>query len=168
MIDYTKGKIYRIVCNITGKCYYGSTCLSITQRLANHNYAYNQFLRGTKKTNYSVFEILRQNDYDIVLVEECSYENRSQLLRRERFYIDNNDCVNKNKPIALHENDKKEYLKQYYIDNYEKMNSQAKDYNKKNYDRIQQKKKQEKQELIYLREENRRLKELLEKHLLDY
>ena len=33
-------------------------------------------------------------DYNIHLVEECPCDNKKDLLIRERFYIDNNPCVN--------------------------------------------------------------------------
>ena len=37
MIDYSKGKIYKIVCNNTGLIYIGSTCEpTLARRLAKH------------------------------------------------------------------------------------------------------------------------------------
>ena len=58
MLDYQKAKIYRIVCNITGLNYYGSTCKpTLARRLAGHVGNYKTYLNG--KTNYiTSFKVL--------------------------------------------------------------------------------------------------------------
>ena len=44
-IDYSKGKVYKIVCNITGKIYVGSTTKEyLSQRLTLHRANYQLFL----------------------------------------------------------------------------------------------------------------------------
>lgn len=35
---YCEGKIYAIICNKTGKVYYGSTIEELTERLSKHEY----------------------------------------------------------------------------------------------------------------------------------
>ena len=35
-MDYKNGKIYRIVCEETGRQYIGSTCSTLVKRLSNH------------------------------------------------------------------------------------------------------------------------------------
>jgi hypothetical protein len=40
-------------------------------------------------------KILENNDYSIVLLEDYPCETKDQLLARERYYIENNICVNK-------------------------------------------------------------------------
>ncbi len=53
-----------------------------------------------EKNNYlTSVEILKNGDYDIVLIEECKCDNKMQLNARERHYIDQLNCVNKNKPL---------------------------------------------------------------------
>jgi hypothetical protein len=57
-IDYSKGKIYKIVCNITGLIYIGSTSQSLIQRLQDHKSGYKTYLN--RKTHYvSSFKIIK-------------------------------------------------------------------------------------------------------------
>ena len=54
MPDYKKGQIYRIVCNITGKIYVGSTTQSLSCRLAAHIRNNTEFKEG-KRNNMTSF-----------------------------------------------------------------------------------------------------------------
>ena len=45
---YQKGKIYQVVCNVTGKCYIGSTRQTLSARLSGHRDNYNKYLKGGK------------------------------------------------------------------------------------------------------------------------
>ena len=94
MRDYSKGKIYHIVCNITGDTYYGSTVQKISQRMNCHR---NKVSKCLSKP------IIERGDYHYGLVEDYKCDNLEQLLMRERYYIDNNNCVNKNSPIRTKE-----------------------------------------------------------------
>ncbi len=106
------GYIYKIVCNKTKKEYYGSTKNSIHQRLQEHESHYRRFLTG--KTYYlSSIDILKNNDYKISLVENCENNN---LKIRERYYIDNFNCVNIKTPTKTQKEwreDNKEKIKKY-------------------------------------------------------
>jgi hypothetical protein len=69
MPDCSKSKIYKIVCNITGLIYIGSTSQTLNQRLQDHRRSYNRYLN--KKTTFiSSFKIIENNNYDIILVED--------------------------------------------------------------------------------------------------
>ena len=47
MPDYNLAKIYKIVCNITGQQYIGSTCEpALARRLAGHVRSFKQFKNG--------------------------------------------------------------------------------------------------------------------------
>lgn len=99
MPDYQNGKIYRIVCNVTGKQYIGSTTLSLSQRLAQHVQDYTKFCKNQSKYRYiTSIEVIKNQDYDIILLEECKCDNKEQLHKRERYYIESNICVNRNVP----------------------------------------------------------------------
>jgi len=101
MVNYGNGKIYKISDNTNGNVYYGSTTLSLSQRLADHNRDYN-YSQISKKYVTS-FEILKNGNYTITLVEDVPCERKEQLLIiRERFYIENNPCVNKIIPLRTH------------------------------------------------------------------
>jgi hypothetical protein len=92
--DYNYGKIYKIICNKTNLVYFGSTCQDLKQRLAGHESAYKRYNEKKIASLYiTSFEILKNNDYDVILVENCT--SKSELEKRESFFIKNNDCINK-------------------------------------------------------------------------
>ena len=94
MPDYKKGKIYKIVCNITGKVYIGSTTQSLASRIAGHRVSFKRFKKG-KTNNITSFQIIEQGDYDIVLIENIACESKDELHRRERHFIETLECTNK-------------------------------------------------------------------------
>jgi hypothetical protein len=136
---YKNGKIYRIVCNQTGLQYIGSTCKTLKQRLQQHKTSYKCYNGG--KGNYiTSFKIIEKNDYVIVLIEDFPCDRKEQLNARERFYVESMTCVNKNSPNKLIELGQVEYSKQYnkeyYNENKDKISEQQKDYYNENKDKI--------------------------------
>ena len=130
MPDYSNGKIYRIICNNTGNMYIGSTCCALSRRLAQHKSDYNK-----GKNEVASFDIIKEGNYQIVLIENVPCNNKEELERRERFYIENMNCVNKRVPLRTdkeyYEDNKKEILqqcKQYYEANKDKISEQCKQY----------------------------------------
>jgi hypothetical protein len=107
------GKIYKIVCNITGECYYGSTIQRLEHRLHVHEGIYRQYLKNNANY-YSVFEILERGNYDIHLVENYGCLCRKQLEAMEGLYIKHYPCINRN--VAGGDIDKK--LRKYNRDDY--------------------------------------------------
>lgn len=125
--DYSKGKIYMLVCNITGNVYYGSTTYKyLSQRLRPHKASYECWLNG-KGPYTTSFEILKNNDYDMILVELYPCSCIEELTSRERFYIKNNECVNKNLPIRTPE-DELEWHRNYRNQNKDHINTKAREY----------------------------------------
>jgi hypothetical protein len=122
-IDYSKGKIYKIVDYTNNNNYIGSTCEPIlARRLAGHVGSYKSYLNG--KTNYvSSFKVLENGNYNIILIEEYPCETKDQLLAREGHYIENMDCVNKYKAGAFNEVGRIEYDKQHHQKNIEKIHN---------------------------------------------
>ena len=86
MVNYSKGKIYKVCCDETNKTYYGSTTMSLSRRMTCH--------RSTK--GRVVFQEMISPK--IYLVEDFPCERKEQLLQRERHFIENNDCINRNVP----------------------------------------------------------------------
>ena len=79
--------VYKLVGN--GLIYYGSTG-DIKARLRGHKSSYNHYLKG--KTNYvSSFEIIK-GDYECVVLETGL--SKKEMKERERWYIENSECVN--------------------------------------------------------------------------
>ena len=94
MVNYQNGKIYKIVCNNTGKQYIGSTTNKyLSSRLSKHIYVYKN---GDKR--FSSKEVLEGGNYSIILVENCPCNSKDELLKRERHYIETLECVNKQIP----------------------------------------------------------------------
>ena len=88
MPDYKEGKIYKIKCNETGEQYFGSTTYSLQSRLNNHK------SKIKSKKQCMAKQIINRGNFQIELVENYSCETKQELHKRERFYIDNNECIN--------------------------------------------------------------------------
>ena len=142
MNKYNNSKIYKIVCNNTGLIYYGSTVQKLQQRLNEHKRCYK--LRN-ENSNQTSFKIIEGGNFEIILVEEVSCENRHQLESKERYYIENNECVNKNIPTLT----KKEYYnlhkevilkknKEYYESHKEEHKQKSNKYNEINKEKIKE------------------------------
>ena len=101
-----KGIIYRIYND--SKCYYGSTQQTLEQRLNHHQRDYYKWKNGIKRKNgnpasyMSSFEILddKTSRYEIELVEniETNENIKTELKKRESYYVLKFECVNKLNP----------------------------------------------------------------------
>ena len=115
------GFIYKIVCKKTEKVYFGSTKNSIKKRLQEHESHYRRYQKG-KIYYQSSIDILKEDDYEIYQLEVC---DDAKLKIRERYYIDNYDCVNIKTPGKT--------AKEWREDNKEKIKNY--DYGKKYYEK---------------------------------
>ena len=158
MRNYNQGKIYKIVCNITGLTYYGSTCEPIlSRRLAKHRSNYKDYLNGASHSHYTTsYKVLENGNCDIILMENYPCNSNDELTSRERYYIENNECVNKVIPSRSHkeykelnrewyQNYMKEYNKKYREENYDKLLKQKREHYYANKDIILQKQKEYKE-----------------------
>jgi hypothetical protein len=94
MPDYSKGKIYKIVCNETGFIYIGSTVQKLNIRISDHKKDYKAWLDG--KIHYiTSFDIIKNNNYYIELIEDYPCESKLELEMREGYWQKQMDCVNK-------------------------------------------------------------------------
>lgn len=131
MSKYSNGKIYKLVCEETQRIYIGSTIQLLSRRLHGHS---------KHKKN-----LCKSNDFinpKIYLIEDYPCERKEQLLSRERFHIENTECVNVRFPIRTREQRKKqkkewdeknkEYTKQYRENNKDKIRERELEYRKKN------------------------------------
>lgn len=137
MANYTNAKIYKIVDNTNGNVYIGSTTSQLLcQRMAQHRIAYNGYVDGKRKY-YSAFDIIKNNDCEIVLLEEVKdCQNKEQLKQRERHYIDTMECINRIKPIRTEQElmeYQSKYGKIYRTANKEKIKEYQKTYSKEYY-----------------------------------
>ena len=125
-MGYENAKIYKLVNDTLDLTYYGCTINSLRKRLWHHKRSHN------KCTSKILFE--GEGQVKIFLVEEYPTDNRDLLNMRERWYIENNDCVNKNLPGRS----KKEWRKQYIEINKEHLKEYQNEYNEKNKEKIKE------------------------------
>ena len=123
MIDYNNGKIYKIIDNTNNNIYVGSTTKTLKERLDNH----------IKNLNCVSRDIIKNNDFKIELIEYYPCKNKQELLWRERYYIENNDCINKLLPIIT-KKEKEDYINSWRRDKYKKINNE--EYRKKENERL--------------------------------
>jgi len=86
-MDYTQGKIYKIIDETNGDVYIGSTRQTLKMRYKNHELFRNRYNK------------LKQN-CKIILVENYPCSSRRELEEREQYYIDNTDCINKKRAYS--------------------------------------------------------------------
>jgi len=102
------GKIYKIIDNTNVNIYIGSTTQTLNQRLSEHKNKHNRYINN--KYHYvTSFEIIKNNNYKIELIKFVIFKDKKKLHQIERFYIENNICVNKTIPTRT----VKEYGKEY-------------------------------------------------------
>jgi hypothetical protein len=161
-MDYQNGKIYRIVCNKTGLQYVGSTTQPLCKRLSYHKKDYKKWL-NKQKAFVTSYKIIENSDYDIVLIENYKCDTKEELHKRERYYIETLECVNKNIPTRtkkeyreankeqitekykiFYEENKEKICNQklkYYTENKEKLNKQNREYRAANRDTVIEKRR---------------------------
>lgn len=127
MPDYQLGKIYKIVDNTNNNVYIGSTCKSLKRRLSGHVGDYKKFIKGNRE-NTTSFDIIKNDDYDIILIDNYSCDYKDELLARERYWCKKIKCVNKNKPGLFNELGQVEYKKQYYVEHRDHLKEKVKQY----------------------------------------
>ena len=103
MEDQITYKIYRLFG--AGMSYYGSTHQPIYERKSQHKTAHkNKLVCCSSKLILDSCD-----DWDVEIVELLPNSTREQALLREKWWIDNNDCVNINSPISKTTEEMKEY-----------------------------------------------------------
>jgi hypothetical protein len=129
---YGNGKIYKLVNDVDDEIYVGSTCLSLSKRLHYHRNA------KTTRSQIKIYSHLNNIGWErvkIVLIEECPCENKEQLLRRERYWIENlKATLNTHMPSRTY--------KQYYEEHKTVIIEHARMYYQQNKERYHQQSKQ--------------------------
>jgi hypothetical protein len=154
-IDYSKGRIYKIVCDTTGLVYIGSTVEALSRRLTKHKANYKYYLKNNcnSKSKNTSYNILKNNNYKIILIQNYPCNSKEELERQERKYIETIECVNKFIPGRT--------IKEWNEHNKDKIKEQKKEYYKNNKDKIEER-QNEKIECEYCKSIFR--KDYLKKH----
>lgn len=175
-IKYENGLIYKIVCNdpnITD-CYVGSTT-NIVKRRQQHKCNCNN--EKSRDYNYYVYQFIRDNggwdNWSLVLIESFSCNNKLELEKRERFFIEDlkatlNKVIptrtekeyredNKEKKKEYRE-ENKEKIREYYEENKDYLLEKSKEYYETNKDQIREQKKE------YYEENKEKIREKLKEY----
>ena len=91
-VDYSQGKVYKIVGN--GKVYVGSTARPLSTRKAEHSCEFRKWKDG-KRHYVSSFDCLSDTDCYIELLEMCPCNCVDELRKCERKWIEQTECVNR-------------------------------------------------------------------------
>ena len=134
MPNYQNGKIYKIVNTEGTLTYVGSTCQSLAQRKAKHHDCYKCWKNSKYHfvTSFKIFED-DEDGCQIILLESYPCDSKIELEKRERHYIENNECINKVRPTQT----KREWIEK----NKDTICEYKKEYRQKNKDLIRENKK---------------------------
>ena len=120
------GYIYKIWDNDDPSLvYYGSTIQQVSIRMGKHRDSSNSCISKI---------IIDRNNYQYATLEKVEYEDKFELRNRERWWVENNVCINKQVPNRTQ--------KEYYMANKEKFTEYAKQYNMTNKEKIAEQQKQ--------------------------
>lgn len=148
MNKYDNGKIYKVIDNINGNIYYGSTTQTLHKRLIQHKSKYLKYLENFESWR-SVNQIIMSDNYKIELCENYPCKSNDELTNRENYYIEHFENINllrankknANRKLAreyYHKN--KEYVKKrgnkYYYDNKKYIQERSQKIEKCNYCKI--------------------------------
>ncbi len=103
MVNYGNGKIYKIVCNVTGLVYIGSTTQNLSKRLTSHKCDFGKWKKNKSRGYISSYKVLENDNFDIILIEDYPCERKEQLIARERYWKEKTKCVNLRNPHRTEE-----------------------------------------------------------------
>ena len=119
---FQHAKIYKITGG--GLTYFGSTTQKyLSQRMTKHRHSSN---------TSSSREIIKFPDCQITLIESFPCNSKDELRARERYYIENNECVNKCIPGRTPQESRRNYCEQ----NKEKIAENKKNWDLQNKDKV--------------------------------
>ena len=140
---YSKGIVYKIVCNLNDVVYIGSTFNELRHRWSHHKRLFKAWLEG-KRRGCSIFPYFKEygiENFTIIKIKEYTVyrennKDRIHLNVYEQLWINKTKCVNKNNAIPYLY--KKQQQKEFYNANKEYYLIKAKEYrdDNKNKDKI--------------------------------
>ena len=163
--DYSNGKVYCIRNNIDKQIYIGSTCQSLSKRMAYHR----QDAKKANRQNTLIYPLMLNygiENFYIELIEECPCENSNQLEKREgeiiremkaslnmkvsgrtmeEYKVEEAEKIKKAKAVRdkkyadKNQEKIKAYRKEYYSRDPEKYREQARKYNEEHKEEISRK-----------------------------
>ena len=142
MDKFKQAKIYKIRDINNNMCYIGSTCQKyLSTRLGNHKFHFRKYqdekYKNKRMTSFIIFEKYGLDNCIIELIENYPCNDKQELLKREGYYIENTDCINR----CVSGRTKKEYQALYYKNHKEEKEHYRK-YKAKKYTITPEKRKQ--------------------------
>ncbi len=145
MVNYNNSYIYKICCKDTEikDIYIGSTT-NFTRRKCRHKSSCNN--ENCRDYNFKLYKFIRENgnfqNWDMVLIEEVKCDNKLQLHKIEREYIEKyKSSLNEVIPYITEE-ERKIHKKKYQETNKEKIKKYKKEYNINNKIKLKEKSKE--------------------------
>lgn len=109
MNRYLNGKIYRLVNNIDQEFYVGSCCCPLAKRKNQHK---SKAKTHSSRQIYKHINKIGWDNVEIILIEEVPCENKMELLRRERYWIETlKPTLNKLLPLEYADKATEHYFK---------------------------------------------------------
>ena len=146
------GFIYKLVDNTSGNQYYGSTTQRVAQRVTGHRWN----LKMHDEKRCTSYNILKNGDWRYETVEKFMYNDKFELRNREQYYIENNECVNKQRAYnspeyniqrakeyrEAHKEESRQYKREYGEAHKEETNQYKKEWYEKQKERILESRKE--------------------------
>jgi hypothetical protein len=131
MTDYSNSVIYIIKPNVDdcdeNDVYYGSTN-DFINRCSVHKSSYYDTNTHSKYCSYfKIYDKYGIGNCVTEIIEEYPCNTKEELFIREKYYINNNPCINKKRPIITFD-EKKEHNKTYYDNNKNDISKQKHEY----------------------------------------
>jgi len=85
MVNYSNGKVYKLINDVDDEIYIGSTCQSLAKRKGEHK------VTARSNPNHKAFKHLNTIGWEhvkIILIESVNAFSKDQLHQREQHYID--------------------------------------------------------------------------------
>ena len=146
-VNYQLGKLYKLVSKQTEKSYIGSTCEKyLSNRLKGHKAKYTRFMKinskGFQKSRIDYvtsFELMKYDDVQIILLENYPCNNKEELHKRERYWIEQHREIAVNKVLPTQTDT--EYHKKYKEEHRQEIKEKNKVYYSENKELFREKKK---------------------------
>jgi len=141
MSDFSRAKVYQLVNNVDDEVYVGSTCLTLSKRLAAHK---SEAKKGPTRRVYAhVVATGGWANWQIVLVEDVPCANQHELWAHERRHIEVMGTLNKNIPgraksewYAENRDNLAEKRREYYVANRDEIAEYQRAYAAEHQDKI--------------------------------
>jgi hypothetical protein len=102
---YADARIFKLIDNTNQNVYVNGSIRDLCQRLANYKAKYKSYLKNKSNKYLIEFEIFKNNDFSIELIEMCPCKNKDELNKHIYRNVSLIDCINKDRDIIKNVND---------------------------------------------------------------